>query len=189
MQLEPLSQFVIYRQIGDHLDTDRDNYYVQAVIRNGTTSDIIDKILLKNVGNGEYKKEWSVINNTSPFGTWITVRTSVYTDKDCTTLCSKYQEIGDSYLVLQTKQTYGGSIDIDYKKIEKMIRDNKPEQQKEVDLSPVLDAIKQINFDSILKEIKQVKEMIKNQPNDDELILLKLDTIEQWLELNNKYGE
>jgi len=69
MQLEPLSQFVIYRQIGDHLDTDRDNYYVQAVIRNGTTSDIIDKILLKNVGNGEYKKEWSVINNTSPFGT------------------------------------------------------------------------------------------------------------------------
>jgi len=92
-------------------------------------------------------------------------------------------------LVLQTKQTYGGSIDIDYKKIEKMIRDNKPEQQKEVDLSPVLDAIKQINFDSILKEIKQVKEMIKNQPNDDELILLKLDTIEQWLELNNKYGE
>ena len=54
LQLNPLENFTIFRQIGDHTDTSRDDYYVRATIRNSFTAEKIAEVNLTNKTNGEY---------------------------------------------------------------------------------------------------------------------------------------
>lgn len=56
MNLIPGSTFTIYRQIGDHTDSQRDSYTVVATIRNATDSTLLETLILENKTNGEYKK-------------------------------------------------------------------------------------------------------------------------------------
>ena len=183
MQIQPQSQFTIFRQIGDHTDPNRDSYYVVATIRLAATSEVLDTVTLINQSNGEYKKDWSVIPNTHPDGTWINIITSVYTDAALTTKSNKYSDTADSYLVRPFESHAGGGVDVDYSRIKKMIKEALPApvEPLKLDLEPLNDTIKSIKTD-----ISKI-----NVPVVDQTVLeTKLDIITMWLEtLNNKLDD
>jgi len=184
MQIQPSSQFTIFRQIGDHTDTSRDSYYLSAEIRNTQTAELITTVYLENRSNGEYAKKWNVITNNAPDGTWITIKTIVYTDSDHTTKSTKYSEMADTYLIKEYVQHYAGGIDIDYDRIAKMISQNKPAEVKipETDLTPLIEAIEGLRND--IKAIPQPDKI------DYDLISKKLDNFYKDLELKfNIYSQ
>lgn len=173
MQLHPGEQFVITHQIGDH--TDAGTYYVQAVVRNAKTDDIIDTVNLTDRGNRRFSKSWQVPQDVSGQGFYISITTAVYTDSGYTTKSENYTEEQSEHLI-QARQNpnlgYGGGFstpDIDYKKIKKMIDDaiaGIPEQKEveipeyeEVDLSPL-----KISLDTLQKSIDSISAYIKDLP-------------------------
>lgn len=192
MQIQPESSFTIFREIGDHTDTSRDTYYVVAKIRNSSSSQLYDTLTLVSQGNGEYKKDWQVIPCTHPDGTWINIKTTVYTDAGLTTKSTKYSEMVDSYLVKPFNMHGGGGgwVDVDYKRIQKMIDDSIkkivfPEIKfEQTDLRPIEKELEDMKED--LKEIQNIDhDVISEQLLDMENNLhLKLDLINE--SINNK---
>lgn len=180
MQIQPSSQFTIFRQIGDHTDSNRNNYYIVATIRNTATAQLYETLLLESKGNGEYSKKWNVIPNSSPDGTWITIKTSVYTDAGLTTLSNKYSEMADTYLVKEYTQHYAGGIDIDYDKIKELVEKNGSKSIKipEVDFGPINEAINTIKND--------IKDVDYTKIPDPTLLEMKLDIVTSWLETLNE---
>jgi hypothetical protein len=57
MQLNPGERFTLFRQIGDHTDTSRNNYYVKAVIRSAYDKKLLKEVNLTVRDNGEYYGE------------------------------------------------------------------------------------------------------------------------------------
>ena len=126
LQLNPLENFTIFRQIGDHTDTSRDDYYVRATIRNSFTAEKIAEVNLTNKTNGEYYGNWTAPADNTVDGFWICITTSVYTDSGYTTKSNKYADVADTYLIGQrAKRTGagGGGVYVDYDRIKKMIKD------------------------------------------------------------------
>ena len=178
MQIQPQSQFTVFRQIGDHTDTNRDSYTVVAEIRNAANSQLYKTLVLDSKGSGAYSKNWNVIPNSSPDGTWITVTTRVYTDSAQTTLSTLYQEVSSTYLVKEfaNPQPYiPPQIQpekLDYNKIKSIIEAYDPKIDiPETDLSPLLK-----NIQEIANELQLI-----NLPDED-LLHAKLDIITSWLE-------
>lgn len=125
MQLNPLENFTIFRQIGDHTDANRDSYYVRATVREAYTSKKIADVALTNKGNGEYYANWTAPADNTPDGIWIVITTSVFTNSSYTTKSTLYSDVADTYLVAdrKTKGSGGGGVFVDYDRIKKMIKD------------------------------------------------------------------
>lgn len=146
ISIQPQSQFAIVRQLADH--TDITTYYVQAVIRNSISDEIIDTINLTDKTGGRFLKTWEVPADVSGFGFYIDITTSVYSDSGYTTKATAYGDELEDYLVFDRIKGSGGGgggadIDVDYKKIEKiLIKTIEPlTSLKNIDLGPVLKKI------------------------------------------------
>lgn len=170
LQLNPLENFTIFRQIGDHTDTNRDNYYVKATIRNSYTAEKIAEVNLTNKTNGEYYGNWTAPADNTVDGFWICITTSVYTDSGYTTKSNKYSDVADTYLIGQrAKKTGsgGGGVYVDYDRIKKMIKDEikeikipKPKIPK-ADNSEILGLLEAISEDLVEMFTKIDKPAIK----------------------------
>jgi predicted nucleic acid-binding Zn-ribbon protein len=144
MQLTPGEQFVLTHQLYDH--TDSNTYYVQAVIRNGITDEIIETVNLTDRGDRRFSEPWQVPGDPSGQGFYISITTTVYSDSSYSTKSALYSEEQERLLVqVRPNPNFGypgmgaaGGADIDYKKIKKLIKDEvsniKFPKQKEVKL-------------------------------------------------------
>jgi methyl-accepting chemotaxis protein len=174
--LNPREYFVIVRQLADH--TDSSTYYVRAVVRNSRTDAVLSTINLDSQGNGRFTKEYQVPADVSGLGYYIDIVTSVYSDSGYTTKAATYGDESETYLIdNRMRNQGGGGVDVDYKKIEKMIQKaiegiEMPQvEQKEVDLSPLSKAISTLHTE--LKSIKIPEyEKVEIKP-----VLDKLDVI------------
>jgi len=148
--LQPYEYFTLFIQLDDHTDTDRDNYFVQSVIRNARTSELLATVNLDSKGDGEYSKPWQVPADASGLGLFIKVVTTVYDDVDHTTKSSRYGQEGEIYLIAERAQPHSGGSSIDYKKIQAMIdgaisKIEIPEYEAPtLDLSPVMGEISRL---------------------------------------------
>lgn len=207
IQLQPSEYFTIVRQIPNH--TDSSTYYVRAVIKNSLTDAIIATLNLTDLGSRRFKKAWQVPADVSGQGFYIDITTSVYTDSGYTTKSENYGDDNNSFLV-QTRAKAGlgggGGVDIDYKKIKKML-DTLSEsivsafpKVKEVEITPILNALKSLesglatlndkedkpdDLSPVVAQIKDlgasvIKEVKAQKPTTPDLspILKKLDEID-----------
>ena len=153
MIIEPREYFAIVRQLPDHTDTN--TYYVQAKIRNAKTDALIATVNLVDKGGQRFVKPWQAVADTSGLGLWISIATSVYTDAAYTTKSGNYGDDIDTLLIQQRYNPMrrgggdggetAGTPDIDYKKIDKILRtalaDLKIPTPEKFDLGPVMDLI------------------------------------------------
>ena len=124
MQLQPQEIFTVVRQLHDWSDTDTN--YVQAVIRNARTDEVLATLNLTDKGNRRFSKTWQVKADPSGLGFYITITTTVFTDAEYTTKNSNYGEEMNTYLVDERKRNFGGGgNDVDYKKIRNIFKEEK----------------------------------------------------------------
>jgi len=124
IQLRPTETFTIVRVLGDTVDTS--TYYVQAVIRNSKTGATIDTVNLTDQGSRRFTGDWEVSADVGGEGFYIDITTTVYTDSGYSTNAGDYAEEVTSFLIQDRyNRTFGlgGGVDIDYKKVRKIIQD------------------------------------------------------------------
>jgi hypothetical protein len=174
ISLNPREYFTIFRGLSDH--TDVSTYYVQAVIKNIRTGDVIDTVNLTDLGDRQFKKDWQVPADTSGNGFWIGIVTSVYSDAGYTTKATTYLDEYETYLVFDRKNPYlgtGGGAEIDYKKIDKMIKSHIDNIQL-----PIIPEQKEIDLSSVYNSLEFIKNQILDIhiPKPEKLDLSKLIT-------------
>lgn len=142
MQIDPQEYYTIVRLIERHTDTN--TYYVRAVIRNSRTDDVIDTVDLVDQGDRRFTYPYQVPNDPSGHGLQIDIKTTIYTDTDYTIKSPIYGEKSVDILISKRWEAHlgggGGGVDIDYKKIQKMIDAAKikiPAQQQ-TNLQPIM---------------------------------------------------
>lgn len=186
MQLNPQENFTIARGLEDH--TDNTVLYVRAFIRDARTDTLLSTVDLANRGdNHRFSSVWPVPADPSGQGFYIVVTTSVYSDSSYTTKTPLYGDKYDEYLVMtRTNATAGigggGGEDVDYKKIQRIVQEElkklvfpaMPEPQvfvpKEIDLSPILEALKDVGNKVNVQKLPDVKVDFSD-------VLAKLDRI------------
>lgn len=100
-------------------------YFVQAVLRDTQSSNILQILNLKNVSSvpNRYTGNFIPVSDPSGLGRPIDITISVYTDSGHTTLSSNYQILQLNYTILQPwiqNLGMGGGLNIDYDKLQKM---------------------------------------------------------------------
>jgi len=149
--LRPSESFGIVWLVSDPADTTA--YYVQAKIYNSRTNVLLSTVNLTNSGGGRYQNTWSVPGDSSGQGFYVDIKLNVYTDSGYTVPSSNYAQENRVYLVQERLNANrmgggGGGVDIDYKKISKIIDD-------------AVGKISIPNYDSKLKEIYDCIELVK----------------------------
>lgn len=163
MQLQPQEYFTVVRQLHDWNDTDTN--YVQAVIRNARTDELLATLELNDKGSRRFSKEWQVKADTSGLGYYITITTSVFTDSDYTTKNANYGDEMNTYLVDERKriQGGGGGSDIDYKKIAQIVKENNEETAINL-LGEMLPKLATIDYPLLLGAINAIPGKIEIPP-------------------------
>lgn len=170
MQLNPFEEFVIFRQLGDH--TDSNTYYVRAVIKNAKTKAVIDTVDLTDNGSGNFSVTWQVVADPSGEGLYVEIITSVYTDSGYTTKSSLYPDHGKLYLIHKRWDMSlmgGGGAKIDYSRINKDLEKIVKKQLKKL---PKPKEFK-INLEPVIKSAERAEKAIKavRIPDQEEIDL------------------
>lgn len=125
MQLQPQENFTIVRLLGDPADVG--THYVKATIRQAKTDKILATLILTDKGSRRFTKDWQAPADVAGTGLWIDVTTTVYDDALMMTPGTDsngnlYYEESDVYLVKSSVSSMGGgSIEVDYGKISKIM--------------------------------------------------------------------
>lgn len=152
ISLQPREQFTLVRQLPNH--TDLATYYVQAVIRNSLSGEIIATVRLTDGGNGRFTKVWEVASDVSGQGFYIDITISVYTDSGYTTKSDAHGDDNDQYLVFDRVIKHGGgggSVDVDYKKIQKMM---------DALMKQMMDSMPKMDTEPMMKMMMEMKKEI-----------------------------
>lgn len=154
MILEPQTDFYIYRVLANPSDTA--TYYVRATIYDARTRDVLDIVDLERHTGQEYSKKWRTVADTSGLGREIVIVTKVYTDPGYTTLSDRYGQQSNTHIIKQTNVIMGGGTEVNYKKIESLIKKEvskiKIPKPEKVDLSRI-----EREMFSIQKQIDEVR--------------------------------
>ncbi len=162
ISLQPREQFTLVRQLEDH--TDLTTYYVQAVVRNSVTGEIIKTINLTDEGNGRFTKIYEVPSDISGLGFYIDITISVYTDSGYTTKASSYGDNNDQFLVFDRtpRGGGGGGADVDYKKIQKMmdgVMKAMTDAMPKMDIEPMMKMMADIKKEVGMIEMPEMEKM------------------------------
>lgn len=160
MQLQPQEIFTVVRQLHDWSDTDTN--YVQAVIRNARTDELLATLNLTDKGSRRFSKTWQVKADPSGLGFYITITTTVFTDSGYTTKNSNYGEEMNTYLVDERKRNLGGSggNDVDYKKIRDIFKEEKDDLKLILE-QEVLPKLVTFEYPIILNAIAELSSQIE----------------------------
>lgn len=174
IQLEPREYFTIVKQIGNH--TDSTTYYVRATIRNARTDALIDTVNLADKGNRRFTYNWQVPADVSGLGFYISILSEVYTDSNYTTKSSRYADEMNTYLIqTRNKSTGGGGgVDVDYKRITKIVSDLNKELLSEVKIPTPVVNVEKTDLGEVLKSLKTIQKGVDKVCNkEDEKIDLR----------------
>jgi len=204
IQINPDEILPIIRQLAD--PTDSNTYYVRAFIRKhkGSGESLIATVNLTDKTGQRFTYFYQTPGDSDPYH--LSVITKVYTDSGYTTLSPRYTMDAIDYLVSERwglMYGHGGGVEVDYNKIQKMIRKEvggipKPEKPGKIDLREVLTAISQAddrvknivipeqaktNLQPLLELIQKVKDAVRDipQPAEPE----KLDITPALREIKN----
>lgn len=176
--LQPQNSFTVVRQIANHLDAG--TYYVQAVIRNAYTDVILATLDLEDKTEQRFKKNWRVPADASGQGFYISIVTSVYIDSNYINKSENYGDEENTYLVQERvlNKIGGGHGGLGMRDVRRIMGEVLDERKPEKIVFPkpeqivmrwdeILKAIKivgdkikpqeKVKFDSVIKEIKEVK--------------------------------
>jgi hypothetical protein len=169
MQLNPRENFTIARGLEDHRDSTV--YYVRAVVRNAQTDALLATVDLTNQGdNHRYSHIYQLPADPLGQGFYILVTTSVYTDAGYTTKSNIYLDRYDTYLVMQRVNPnlagIGGGVDIDYKRIDRIVDKVVEEKLSKLKLPAFPDrfelpAFPEVDLSEIRTELKSVQDAIR----------------------------
>jgi chaperonin cofactor prefoldin len=159
MQLEPQSDFVIYRALANPSDTA--TYYVRATVYDAKTREVLDTLDLDSHTNQEYSKEWRTPHDPTGLGRSIAIMTRVYTDSGYTTFSDIYGQEEVTHLIKGSTIHGGGGGDVSYKKIRDIVKEEieKIEMpQMEVDLSYIEKKLQELEdrYDNIKIDLSPV---------------------------------
>ncbi len=186
MQLKPREYFTIARGLEDH--TDNTVYYVRATIRNARTDVLLDTVDLVNQGdNHRYSTAWQVPADSSGEGFYVLITTSVYTDAAYTTKSTAYADKYDEHLVaerINPNLAQSGGSDINYKKIREIIKEEvaNAEKPKEVDFTPIIQAIQSIPEVEIPEYPEQKETDLSPLSNAIEIVKKSLDKLHEKMD-------
>lgn len=155
--LQPREYFPIARVLPD--PGDATTYYVQAVVRNARTNATIATVNLTGLSIQLFTGTWQVSADPSGKGLYITITSQVYTNSGYTTKSTLHATEQDTFVIFDRDSLAqsiasrlgslgGDGIQVDYKKIRKIVQEEIKAAEKEetplekVDLSPVLSQIK-----------------------------------------------
>ena len=194
--IEPQSDYPITFNITNPTETA--TLYVRAYIYDGTTDDtLLDTVDLTDLGNQRFKAIWRTPADVSGTGRYITIFKKIFTDSGYATESENYERKEEQLLIKQgwsfALQGIGGGGEVDYKKIQKMIKEElakipKPLKPKEVDFGPIIEAITNVppvekpNLNPVLDEIHRLFMLIKALPKPKEPEKLDLNPILSQLE-------
>lgn len=161
MQLQPQEIFTVVRQLHDWSDTDTN--YVQAVIRNARTDEILSTLQLDDKGDRRFSKTWQVKADPSGLGFYITITTTVYTDDLYTNRNPNYGEEMNTYLVDERKRHIGGGggSDIDYTKIRNLFKEEK-DNLRLILKEEVLPVLATFRYSEILNAITDLSNQLQS---------------------------
>lgn len=144
--ITPGTNFPVVRKLGDPADTNTN--YVLAVVRNSASGDTLKSIRLTDQGGQRFTGFYAV-GSAEDF--YIDITTTVYTDSNYTVKSDVYTEENDTYQVktswglqFQNSGAIGGGTDINYKKIESLIKDGLKTLKflTVADIDPLISSIK-----------------------------------------------
>lgn len=167
MQLNPGEVFPIVYQLNDPSDTG--TYYVRAVIRNARTGATIETVNLTDDTGQRFSYPWTVIQDSSGLGLFITITVTVYTDSGYTAKAVNYGIVDTTHLIHErVNRSFGGGggVSVDYKRIAKMIKDEVAKIKiKDSDFTPILT--------SLTKSEKNIISLVQSLEQDEALAHLK----------------
>ncbi len=141
---------------------DSTDFYPLAEIRDVRTDELLDTIVLEDLGSRRYSATWNVVQDPTGFGREISILTKVYTDAAHTVVSAMYGFWDTRFIVfnLASRQAssggYGASVD--YRKIREMIEEALKSQEppQKVDIRPVIDKVSEASerLESIMDELK-----------------------------------
>lgn len=152
MQLNPLEQFTIVRQLD--WAADPNTYYVQAVIYNVQNNAVIAKVNLTGLGSQKFSQAWQVLGNPGMMGFYISIVTTVYTDSGYTQVSPTYSTDEHTYLIQQryvpALGPNGGGIEFDYKMIRKLIQEELGFLKKK---SPAIQTLNEFDVERVMNNV------------------------------------
>lgn len=156
MQIEPQFTLPLIYELTDPFDSS--TYYIQSVIRDSLTGNILDTINLTSQGSGRYSSTVYPPQDSTGFGRHIDVTISVYTDSNYSIYSDVYQKKIDKYIVKASKQSFGGGgAEVNYDKIRKIIEEvlesKEDEDEDEVE-------VEQIDFTPVYERFEAIQGMI-----------------------------
>jgi len=163
--------FPIVRGLPDHLDAS--TYYVRAIIKRADTDEVLATVNLVDKGDRYFVYNYTVPNDPSGVGFYISITTSIYTDSGYTTKSENYGDEFATYLVAFRPATAqmlggGGGSDISYEKIRKIVSGvvlealqglPEPNKAEKVDLSGIEQKIVKLDLliGSVISKIDGIK--------------------------------
>lgn len=178
MQIKPQQPFPVVRQLGD--PTDNSTNYVQAVVRDSLTGQVLATLDLNDMGSQRFELNYLVPADISGLGYYIDITTIVYTDSGYTSKNVNYSIENACYLALQPLTIGmglggGGGVEVDYRKIEKLIKAIEFPKQKKVVLDPFFKNLskeiashikrlesKETDFSGVVSEILKVGKLVSS---------------------------
>lgn len=176
MIIRPQRNFTLVRQIANHTDTA--TYYVQAVIRDAYTDDIIDTLQLTDKGGQRFTKNWQVVADPSGLGREISIVTSVYTDSGYTTKSENYGDEENTYLIEENRALIrgGGGSGLDSRTVKRIFKEEiegfgkKYFDTLEESFEDIKEKIEEITATKSIKEIENTNTILNNLVKLRELI-------------------
>lgn len=154
-------------------------YYPKSVIINAQTGILIASVNLEKQANNSYTGSFLVPQDGSNLGMYIIETLSVYTDISQTIYSTDYAIEQRTHKIKNETQNYGGASiggdKTDYNYIEKLVKRIVEDavktikfEQKETDLSPVLENLKNIKnkqnkYEKMLGELSEVVKNVENK--------------------------
>jgi hypothetical protein len=167
MTLIPGRNFTVVRQIANHLDST--SYYVQAVIRNAYTDEILATLDLTDKGAQRHTGDWRIPQDPLGLGFYVSIVTSVYTDSGHTTKSDNYGDEENTYLVaeLNTNRTGGGYVGPDMADIRRIFQEEVAKIPPVV-IPPFPEIPKpEMRWDDVLRSVEDARNDIKAIPPFD----------------------
>lgn len=183
MNILPQSTLRIVRQLTDPLDTDTN--YVQAVVRNSTSGDIVATLSLTDKTGQRFTGEYTTPPDNSGMGYYLDVTTTVYTDAGYTTKNTNYAIETQTYFVHQPPvHLGGGGPDVSYDKIRKIVKELLDEQEKTElpdirDITPELLAVERRIKDRVDSAVSSIRIPEQVRPDLDGAVSRINATVEQ----------
>jgi hypothetical protein len=172
-QINPSTPFTVSFYIP--VNTDVNLYYVQAIIYDALTGEILatENLDRQTTNTRLYSKRVQSPGDASSTGRLIVVAATAYTDSGYTSKSPDYQDQAETYLVKATPSVLGGGgggFGIDYVKVREIVEDvidkKQPKKPEKAEKEPEPIKPPEMRWDAVLGAIGALQREINRIPKD-----------------------